>query len=62
MTLNMFLALLGRFMLKLVGYYFATLVVLAILFPGIDKFQIIFFSWFAAALVVILTQKKLVHQ
>jgi len=53
MTLKMLVAASARFLFRLIGFYFATLIVLALLFPQIDKYQIICFSWLSGGLVAI---------
>ncbi|PLY02437.1 MAG: hypothetical protein C0624_08530 [Desulfuromonas sp.] len=62
MTLKMLLAASARFLSRLIGYYFATLVVLALLFPEIDKYQIIFFSWLSGALMAVYSQRLVLQR
>jgi len=57
MTLKMLLAASAKFLFRLIGYYFATLIVLALLFPEVDKYQIIFFSWLSGACMAIYSQR-----
>ncbi len=53
MNLHMLVKTGGRFLLRLVGFYFATLVVLALVVPEMGKYQIICFAWLSGTLVAL---------
>jgi len=59
MNLHTLIKVGGRFMLHLVGFYFATLVVLALLVPEMGKYQIICLSWLAGMLVALAQRRDL---
>jgi len=62
MTLRMLLAMGSKFMLKLVAFYFATLVVLALVFPEMGKYQIIVFSWLVGATVALCDRRSVTQR
>lgn len=47
MDIKTILSITARFLSTLLGYYFATVIVLALAVPGMGKYQIIFFSLLA---------------
>ena len=60
MTIKAILSITAKFLSTLIGYYFLTVVVLAIAFPGVDKYQIISFSWIAGLIIAFYSHRNLV--
>ena len=60
MTLKAILSITAKFLSTLIGYYFATVIVLALAVPGIDKYQIICFSWVAGMIIAFYSHRNLV--
>ena len=62
MTLKAILFITARFLSTLIGYYFATVVVLALAFPGVDKYQVITLSWIAGVIVAFYAHRNLLAE
>ena len=59
MTIKAILSITFKFLSSLLGYYFASVIVLALTIPGADKYQIIFLAWIAGAIVAFYSHRNL---